>query len=612
MSRRVVLVASVLWVFLDVFRMWAPSLITIFGKAAETPAELIGGFALACGTLPLVLVVVTRATPKAESVALAVLVLSRLALAFTDGGQPQLWLASVGVVAGVWWLSSVLGRDAGLIAPGVAVGLALSVGTHIVLGTFGAVWRQDAWGWSVLLVSLSLVVYLWIHLRGEESGPPVSPHWQQGLFVFPALLFAGVYVGNAGRASTTSDSFGLVALAVGLVLGIVAAFVSPTRLNRWFARAALVVSLVLLGLVEVERAGIAGQQSLWALLGFVAGVPALIVLLNVGTRAAGKAGARSIAAGAILWVVLLFVYYAGYDLGYRADLVLVVAVLLWGQWRISRLQPESKTDLKRFLLPTGLAITGAAALAVAGPALSLRPLELAEPKGEPRVVAYNVRMGYGMDGRFEAQAVAELLATQNADVIMLSEVDRGWLLNGGQDQLRIIASLLGMHASFGPAADPVWGDAILSREPQTAVHNQQLSQFDAYTGAQALLGTINLNGQDVTFISTHLQTGPKGTNDTEGQAAELAALMRSQSGLTVMGGDLNTTPESTAWDTLMGTGFSDALAPIRPAYTWSADDPSEQIDHIFLGSGIRGMNARVLPVTLSDHLPVFVDLRMVE
>ena len=55
MTRRVLLVAGVLWVFLDVFRMWAPSLITIFGKAAETPAELIGAFALACGALPLVL-----------------------------------------------------------------------------------------------------------------------------------------------------------------------------------------------------------------------------------------------------------------------------------------------------------------------------------------------------------------------------------------------------------------------------------------------------------------------------------------------------------------------------------------------------------------------------
>ena len=81
------------------------------------------------------------------------------------------------------------------------------------------------------------------------------------------------------------------------------------------------------------------------------------------------------------------------------------------------------------------------------------------------MVAYNLRMGYGIDGRFDQHAVAELLGRQHADVILLSEIDRGWLLNGGQDQLRIVARLLDMEAAFGPAADQVWGDAILSREP---------------------------------------------------------------------------------------------------------------------------------------------------
>ena len=608
MTRRVLLVAGVLWVFLDVFRMWAPSLITIFGKAAETPAELIGAFALACGALPLVLLLVTRSRAKIEPIALGILLLSRIGLAFTDGGQPQLWLASLGLVAGAWWLSSVLGRDARLIAPGIAVGLALAVGTHIVLGTYGAVWRRDVWGWSALAISVALVAYLHLRTSEDQSEAAPKPHWQQAWFVFPALLFAGVYVANAGRASTASEDFGLLALSAGLALGVAAAFLPVSRLSVWLARGSLLGSIALLALVEVDRAGIASQQSPWALAGYVVGVPALIALLKVGTHTGGKAGARTIAAGAILWVILLFVYYAGYDMGYRADVVLVAAVVLFGQWRLAPTEPGERQALKPFLLPAGLAVAGTAALAVAGPALSLRPIELPASQDNPRIVAYNVRMGYGMDGRFEAEAVAKLLAKENADVILLSEVDRGWLLNGGQDQLRIIASLLGMHASFGPAADPVWGDAILSRAPQTGVHNQPLTQFDAYTGAQALLATIELDGQPVTFISTHLQTGPEGTNDTQGQADELAELMSSQTNPTVMGGDLNTTPDSGPWRTVLGTGFSDALAPIRPAYTWSAEDPSEEIDHIFLSPSLVGVKPRVVRTTLSDHLPVFVDL----
>src|SRR3546814_5505205 len=59
-----------------------------------------------------------------------------------------------------------------------------------------------------------------------------------------------------------------------------------------------------------------------------------------------------------------------------------------------------------------------------------------------RVVAWNLRMGYGMDGEFDPRAVAAQIADQAPDVVLLSEVDRAWLLNGGQDQLAILALLL--------------------------------------------------------------------------------------------------------------------------------------------------------------------------
>ena len=96
MTRRIVLVASVLWVFLDVVRMWTPSLITIFGRAAETPAELIGAFALACGVLPLLILWITRSAYWLEIALLFVLLvpeqanethlqlLSELAQMFSD------------------------------------------------------------------------------------------------------------------------------------------------------------------------------------------------------------------------------------------------------------------------------------------------------------------------------------------------------------------------------------------------------------------------------------------------------------------------------------------------------------------------------------------------
>ncbi len=229
------------------------------------------------------------------------------------------------------------------------------------------------------------------------------------------------------------------------------------------------------------------------------------------------------------------------------------------------------------------------------------------------MVAYNLRMGYGIDGRFDQRAVAELLERQHADVILLSEIDRGWLLNGGQDQLRILARLLDMNAAFGPAADQVWGDAVLSKHHLRDISSHALDRDGAVTGAQALSVRLTWRGQPVTVISTHLQPGSGGTDDTVSQASELADLMTAaydEGGVVVAGGDLNTTPDSTAWQRLLATGFTDTLADARPLRTASADDPEEEIDHLFASPGVTAQDPRALDTLLSDHLPVVVDLEL--
>ncbi len=203
-----------------------------------------------------------------------------------------------------------------------------------------------------------------------------------------------------------------------------------------------------------------------------------------------------------------------------------------------------------------------------------------------RVMAWNLRMGYGMDGTFEPQAVAELIAGQQPDVVLLSEIDRAWLLNGGQDQLAILARLLGMEAHFGPAADPVWGDAILTDLPVSDIDAHPLNSYDAVTGAQALALTVELDGTAYDVVSTHVQPhGGSGDGSLE-QARDLARFTaeRGASGHpVVMGGDFNLQPGDDSWKALIRSGLSDALSAARPLPTSPADDPEEQIDHVFLG-----------------------------
>lgn len=603
MTRRAVLTGVVLWIFLDVLRVWAPSLITIFGQAAETPPELIGGFALACASVPLLLVLAARRLTAAPMGAVSLLVISRIALQFTNGGNPQLWISAAGVAVGIWALAMLFGQDRTLIASGTAVGILGSVASHAALGTFGAVWRADVFGWLGLALPLILLV---ISLR-SDGRPFVSrpPTIAFALSVFPGLLLLGVLVANVGRASTLAGTIGLGTVTFGAALGVLAANYPRTKLSVNGARIVFVTTIALTALMPT---GAAGNQPIWLLISFAVGIPTLLHIWSGAAVRAGRGGPVTVAAGAILWVVFFFVYYAGYDLGYRADVVLVgLATLVVLVPAAPSAQPiavqAERISLTRFIPVAVLAL----AASVLGPAVTISEESVPEADGPVRVIAWNLRMGYGMNGTFAVNEVAELLRRERVDIVLLSEVDRGWLLNGGQDQLAVLARMLQMDLAFGPAADPVWGDAVLSRNRIKAHRSEPLNAYGAVTGAQALIAETSIRDQTLTVISTHLQNGPEGTDDTICQAQELAALANEHAGGSLLvGGDLNTTPTSAAWSELTRVGLIDALGSARPGPTWPADAPDEEIDHFLVNTGLLVVEARVLKSLASDHLPIFV------
>jgi endonuclease/exonuclease/phosphatase family metal-dependent hydrolase len=630
-NRGVLLVATGLWLLVDVLRVWTPSLITIFGRAAETPAEYIGLFALAICAAPLLLTYVLPATDRTESAALAGLVTSRLVLAVISGGRPQLVVASAGTACGIYWLALATGRRAAVLVPGVTTGLLLATTAHAALGTYSAVWRHDRWAVAVLVVQVGLLALALalafagggrrgpgardVGAAGADrpegapiaAGPAAGPGRLAAWLVFPVLLLDGVLFLDAGRASATVGPAGPALAVLGAVLALPRL---PTGRAALATAAAVTVGATALGLLV--PLGATWPRAVLAL-PFLLGPAAAAHLLasTVDSRSA-RAAPRAVAAGAVAWVVLLFVYYAGYDLGYRADalLVLLAAAVAAAPWLRRRTAAGAGTETTtagwgRWVAAGVVAVT----LAAVGPLVTLRPVAAPAADSTLHVVAYNLRMGYGLNGRFDARAVADLLLRQRADVVLLSEIDRGWLLNGGQDQLRILGRLTGMHTAFGAAADPVWGDAILSRVPLGDVTSTRLRPYGSLTGAEMLHARIEWSGRTVTVVSTHLQPG-SGPAATERQAADLAGALRelAAGGPVIGGGDLNTQPGGPAWARLTAAGLTDALAPARPLLTSATDDLTSQIDHVFVSPTFRATNPRTVPTTLSDHLPVLVDL----
>ncbi|MFI7430563.1 endonuclease/exonuclease/phosphatase family protein [Micromonospora sp. NPDC049836] len=667
-------------VLLDVLRVWLPSIITIFGRAAETPAELLGAFALGWFVLALAAPVLVRrlGAGPVGLVAAGVLAATRLALTAAPGGRIQLWLACAGLLAGLVWLAATAATAVRPV-PGLAFGLAGAAVGHALLGTEDLVWRGGLLGWTVSVVLVGAFLAAQGALRstgGGETGawpggtagrlawPLLGPVLLLGgqLAFAPAVWDAAVSYRHgaaelAGLGLPPARLAPLPELAIGLFL--VALLVRPPRpVARLLWPAALLAGA---GLFAADRAGwLAAAVLLTAggLGGCLALVdtaadranpllrrrtgPALVraTVPEHATPAGSVAGAApttgsgegpgsgesvepdpggrdgggrrgfAVAGGMLGFAVGAVAYYAAYDLGYPNGWVPVLAALVIAAVAVAA--PPGVARPPRPPAPVGTAIVAMLLTAVGGGIH--RPPPAPQPPAAPppavRVVAYNIRMGFGLDGRLDLDEVARVVRDNRPDVVLLSEVDRGWLLNGGHDTLALLAGRLRMPYVFAPAADPVWGDAVLSRFPVRSGRSHPLPAHGAPTGAQALGVTLDLGGRDLAVVATHLQPPPG--QGPVAQAREVAAFATGYAAgrPLVLAGDLNTEPGEPAFAAFAAAGLVDALAAARPLPTSPADDPRAQIDHVFVSPGLQAADVAAPRTTASDHLPVAVTLTL--
>ncbi|MET8120703.1 endonuclease/exonuclease/phosphatase family protein [Micromonospora sp. NPDC005189] len=630
---------------IDVLRVWLPGIITIFGQAASTPAELMGAFALgwfvlALGAPALVRRVGARPVTVVAAVLLAV---ARLTLTAAPGGRTQLWLATAGLLAGLVWLVGVA-ADTDRPVPGLALGFALNAALHAVLDTFDLVWRGDWVAWLLSSVAVALFL-LGTAQPGTRAGTaqPSAGGARAWLLAGPALLLAGMVALSpalarsgmsylaAGDGVARSPLFGLAPVPVAVAGFLLTALTRPPR--RWgraYGPVALLAGAVLFAL---DR----GDLLLPAILLTAVGLGTCLALSDQArhpgdeghrgdeasppdtdddsdTSASRRSAARrgyAVAAGMLVFALGAVGYYSAYDLGYPNAAVPVVVAGLVAAVAVAARPAVHRVPGPFPPLRAAAAVT---ALALLAPVLADEVPVASNRDGPPErltVVAYNIRMGFGLDGRFDLTGLTETVERQRPDVVLLSEVDRAWLLNGGHDTLDLLADRLGMPYVFGPAADPVWGDAVLSRWPVSDPRTLPLPAVGAPTGAQALAVTLDLGaGVRTAVVSTHLQPPPGQGPVVQARAVADFATGYAAGRPLVVAGDLNTEPGDEAFGQFTNAGLVDALAAARPLATSPADDPRQQIDHIFVSPGLTPSDPVAPGSTASDHLPVAVTLTL--
>ncbi len=253
-----------------------------------------------------------------------------------------------------------------------------------------------------------------------------------------------------------------------------------------------------------------------------------------------------------------------------------------------------------------------------------------QPPIPVRLVTFNTHHGVGVDDRHDLPRLARVLASVDADIICLQEVDRYYGDRSEDvDQALLLSRALDMQLAWGPAIDEPrsggrparqYGNALLSRLPIL------ISDVHPLPGGGepriALRTFVELDGGALWITTTHLTTRSPG--ERADQIATIAGLHTEPMETGVIVGDFNARPDAAELAPLRER-FGDAweLAEERDDQAgwrfWQHDEgrthpagsPHRRIDQVWVSPGVDVAVARVLDAGgASDHLPLVVELRV--
>jgi endonuclease/exonuclease/phosphatase family metal-dependent hydrolase len=664
---------------LQLLRLMIPTVMSVYRDRLGAPLVNLALFAFGAFLLGFLAAPVARLLGTGRALALAAggVAVVRLVVQVVPDALVRWLLAPVGVVLFLWFVPIWLVRAgrpgrAGGFGVALLLGLALDTALKGLFGTWDYAWSLRPV--PIALAAVLAAAALWalvrlpppaapVHvaapalaLAGSQApgaplaadGPaeprapavtaiaePAGRRWRDVLplaGIGPALFLHGLVWQNLGwqavlGGQSLARAFLLVMLAnlAGLAAGVATAG-APGGRAGWRVVATASVGLVVAALLA-ERATVAA-----CFLGQASAATVLVAVVRRATPSA-RAPGRSLAAvsvawalGMLLFVLLVFLYYAAYDvrLPFGNELLLPAAAAMVALAGIGAgwpgPDPDPGTDLAG---SNGAAPGGPGRLPLwAGVALLLAPVAFwasapapvaaARPAPPLRVMSYNLHFGYDVEGWSDLEATARAIEAGGADVVGLQEVSRGWYLNGSTDMLAWLQRRLRMpYARFAGAADAIWGNAILSRYPIADSGSVRLPRGGVPLARNYLWADLDLGGGHLRLVVTHLHhvEGPDGARV---RLAQIPRLLEGVAGrpATVLLGDFNAEPGSREIALLHEAGLTDAFQAAGGAPedepTYSSDRPERRIDYLWLAPDLRASDFDATTATASDHRGVMV------
>lgn len=570
---------------------------------------------------------------SATWVAVLGLVAARAAEQLVAEPAVDLWISMIGVACFSWSLPLLLGFTSGSAAIGILVGLAADTALKGATRTLDLSWIEGVW--PVVLVALIGAGGILALAGLLRSG--VAPSWPDRraaralLVIGPLLALDWMILLNQGWVATQTGWSSESALLLITVASAVAVFL-VSRLRQ--SRQAATWSTLLAGLALVGVAAAAFRVTGWAFaVVVVAGIAAAALLLasavdQPATTQRFRHSGLMVSAGMLLFLLLTLIYYISIDRSlFGLDnrnvvtiIGLVVAVLA------AVVASRGTPRLTKHLGWAGLMVGALAAVPLALLAIdAMRSGDDGPTADSVRVMSYNLHSAFDGTGVQDPEALALAIEQSDADVIGLQEVPRGWFLNGSTDLVTWLGARLGMpHRTFMGAADPAWGNAILSRHPLENIETGLLPQGLIPHQRSYQIATVSV-GDDRSFflVNTHLQQVNDPSIPDEERERDLGPLHLEQletvveawggRSRTVLTGDLNARPGWVQMEYLLGEGLEDGLAALTPedAYTsgyWDNDGVARwRVDWVLHTPDLEVISGRVIRDDTSDHYPQVVE-----
>lgn len=617
---------------LQFLRLLVVSLSVNLVQINELSSVLVGVMGLALFSVGFLAPVVQRMLGRRADVPVVCggLGLLRIAEQFTSSLPVDLALSIAGTVLFLWalplMLRSLLSADARESGPHTAVALllALSIDTA-VKGAFGTLDLSWAGGAAAHVVTAVLVTAQWALIgiaapaRASSPAGPATTRgsWGAPCMIFgPALLLQALTFQNvAGQTVLTGwpQPSVLAWILSSNLVGVTAA-VGLARYRRPLPGGVkALLGGVLIASVATEWTGT--PAALAVLVGQVVTAMLLVSAVRPGAPAARRRSGGSVSAwtsvGMLALLVLLFVYYAAYDLAVPVPQAIVrpLAALLMG---LAALRAGMSSTMASAKIARSAAVPALLLLAV--PAVRIATWNEMAPAagtGFPvRVMTYNIHQGFDAHGRHGMEALAQVIEAQNPDIVALQEVTRGWFINGSVDTLVWLSQRLRMAYVFGPAADSVWGNAVLSRLPIRNVRNHHMPNNDHIVMDRSFLTMqVDVGGGEVLeVLATHFHDGEEEGDAAARLSQSLAVLEAADSTRTmVLLGDLNASPHHPERLLIADAGFVDTFAVAGPpgdGYTWPSDALEQRIDYVWTSPDLQVTDFSLPMSIASDHLGV--------